>query len=258
MSKSARQIHKGNGGERKMSKVSISTTIALAVGSLLITGCATKGYVRNTVTPVEQKLNQKVEEVDQNSQKRDASQVAELQKTNQVVDEDGKKLDATTEVAKTADTQSKGAMSKANQNSKDLNDLRNVVANIDDYKPANQAVVHFAVNKDTLTKDEKAKLDDVAMQVGSLQRYFITIEGFTDQTGSAAYNDQLSRERANAVISYLVGSHDIPVYRIHMVGLGKQKLIDEGKGRKAREASRRVEITIFTAKPLTTSATAGN
>ncbi len=76
-----------------MSKVSISTTIALAVGSLLITGCATKGYVRNTVTPVEQKLNQKVEEVDQNSQKRDSSQVAELQKTNQVVDEDGKKLE---------------------------------------------------------------------------------------------------------------------------------------------------------------------
>src|ERR1700680_2401996 len=239
-----------------MSKVSISTTIALAVGSLLITGCATKGYVRNTVTPVEQKLNQKVEEVDQNSQKRDSQQVADINKTNQVVDEDEKKLDATSEVARTADNQSKGAMAKANQNSKDLNDLRNVVANIDDYKPANQAVVHFGVNKDTLTKDEKAKLDEVAMQVGSLQRYFITVEGFTDQTGSAAYNDQLSRERANAVISYLVGSHDIPVYRIHMVGLGKQKLIDEGKGRKAREESRRVEVTVYSAKPLSASGSA--
>jgi outer membrane protein OmpA-like peptidoglycan-associated protein len=248
----------GNGGGSKMSKASVSTTIALAVGSLLIAGCATKGYVRKTVTPVEQKLNQKVEEVDQNSQKRDSSQVADINKTNQVVDEDEKKLDATSEIAKTADSQSKGAMSKANQNTKDLNDLRNVVANIDDYKPANQAVVHFGVNKDTLTKDEKAKLDDVAMQIGSLQRYFITIEGYTDQTGSPSYNDQLSRERANAVISYLVGSHNIPVYRIHMVGLGKQKLIDEGKGRKAREASRRVEITVFTAKPLTASANAGN
>src|ERR1700738_3807915 len=109
MSKSARQIHKGNGGESKMSKVSISTTIALAVGSLLITGCATKGYVRNTVTPVEQKLNQKVEEVDQNSQKRDATQVADINKTNQVVDEDEKKLDATTEVAQTADVGAKVA-----------------------------------------------------------------------------------------------------------------------------------------------------
>ena len=40
------------------------------------------------------------------------------------------------EIAKTADNTSKGAMSKANQNTKDLNDLRSVVANIDDYKPA--------------------------------------------------------------------------------------------------------------------------
>src|SRR5260221_995378 len=131
-----------------------------------------------------------------------------MQKTNQIVNEDGKKNDETSEIAKTADTQSKGAMSKANQNAKDLNDLRNVVANIDDYKPANQAIVHFGVNKDTLTKDEKAKLDEVATQIGSLQRYFITIEGYTDQTGSPSYNDQLSRERANSVISYLVGSQN--------------------------------------------------
>jgi outer membrane protein OmpA-like peptidoglycan-associated protein len=243
-----------NGGDSKMSKAGISTTIALAVGSLLIAGCATKGYVRKTVTPVEQKVDQ----VDQNSQKRDAAQVADINKTNQVVDEDEKKLDATGEIARTADTTSKGAMAKANQNTKDLNDLRSVVANIDDYKPANQAVVHFGVNKDTLTKDEKAKLDDVAMQIANLQRYFITVEGYTDQTGTPSYNDQLSRERANAVIAYLVGQHNVPVYRIHMVGLGEQKLIDEGKGKKAREASRRVEINIFTAKPLTTASTGSN
>jgi OOP family OmpA-OmpF porin len=232
-------------------RISSFTTLALAAASLLIVGCATKNYVKQSVQPIEQKVDQ----VDQNSQKRDSEQVANLGKTNQQVDENEKQLDATTEIAKTADSESKGAMSKANQNTKDLNDLRNVVANIDDYKPGNQVVVHFGVNKNTLTKDETAKLDEVATQIGSVQRYFITVEGFTDQTGSSARNDQLSRERANQVISYLVGSHDIPVYRIHMVGLGDQKLIDEGKGKEARQASRRVEITIFSAKPLTTSAT---
>ena len=232
-------------------RISSFTTLALAAASLLIVGCATKNYVKQSVQPIEQKVDQ----VDQNSQKRDSEQVANRGKTNQQVDENEKQLDATTEIAKTADSESKGAMSKANQNTKDLNDLRNVVANIDDYKPGNQVVVHFGVNKNTLTKDETAKLDEVATQIGSVQRYFITVEGFTDQTGSSARNDQLSRERANQVISYLVGSHDIPVYRIHMVGLGDQKLIDEGKGKEARQASRRVEITIFSAKPLTTSAT---
>jgi outer membrane protein OmpA-like peptidoglycan-associated protein len=232
--------------------------LVLAAGSLLSVGCATKGYVRKNVEPVDQKVQQ----VDQSAQKRDADQVANLNKTNQAMEEDEKKLDATTEVAKTADNQANGAMAKANQNTKDLSGLRanlqDVVANIDDYKPANQETVHFRVNQHTLSKDERAKLDDVATKATTLPRYFITVEGFTDQTGSKEYNDQLSRERANQVISYLVGTHNIPVYRIHMIGLGDQKLIDNGKGRKAREASRRVEVTIFGAKALTVSGGAGN
>ncbi len=230
-----------------MSKALLSATITLAVGSLFITGCATKNYVKQSIQPVDQKIDQ----VDKSSQARDSSQVSDINKTNQTVDEDEKKLSATDEVARTADTEAKGAMAKTNENSKNINDLRNVIANIDDYKPGTQVVVHFGVAKDTLSKDDKAKLDDMAMQLGSQPRYFITVEGFTDQTGAKSFNDQLSRARANQVISYLVGSHDVPVYRIHMVGLGDQKLIDEGKGRKAREASRRVEITVFTAKPLT-------
>ncbi len=237
-----------------MSKAILSATITLAVGSLFITGCATKNYVKQSIQPVDQKIDQ----VDKSSQSRDSSQVADINKTNQTVDENEKKLSATTEMAQTADNEAKGAMAKTNQNTKDLNDLRNEIANIDDYKPGTQTVVHFGINKDTLTKDEKEKLDQFATQIGSQARYFITVEGFTDQTGSTALNDRLSRARAEQVISYLVGSHDIPVYRIHMVGLGEQKLIDEGKGKKAREASRRVEITIYTAKPLTTAAAGGN
>jgi OOP family OmpA-OmpF porin len=237
-----------------MSKGMLSATITLAVGTLFIAGCATKNYVKQSITPVDQKIDQ----VDKSSQTRDSSQVADINKTNQVVDENEKKLSATTEVAMTADNEAKGAIAKTNQNAKDLSDLRNVVANIDDYKAAGQTVVHFAVAKDSLSKDEKAKLDDVANQVTSQPRYFITVMGFTDQTGDQAFNDRLSRARAEQVISYLVGSHDIPVYRIHMVGLGDQKLIDDGKGKEARAASRRVEITVYTAKPLTGSASGGN
>jgi OmpA-OmpF porin, OOP family len=237
-----------------MSKAALSATITLALGSLFIAGCATKNYVKQTITPVQQKIDQ----VDQNSQKRDSSQVADINKTNATVDDDEKKLSATTEIARTADTEAKGATAKANQNTKDIGDLRGVIANIDDYKPAGQPiVVHFAVNKDTLAKDDKASLDSFAAQLSSQSRYFVIVEGFTDQTGTAVINERLSRARADQVISYLVGSHDVPVFRIHTVGLGSQKLIDDGKGKKAREASRRVEVTLYTAKPLTMSAAGG-
>jgi outer membrane protein OmpA-like peptidoglycan-associated protein len=236
-----------------MSKVILSATITLAVGTLFIAGCATKNYVKQSIEPIDKKVDQ----VDKSSQSRDSSQVADINKTNSVVDEDEKKLSATTEIARTADSTSKGALAKTNQNAKDISDLRSVIANLDDYRAANQAVVHFAIAKDTLTKEEKAKLDEVASEIASQPRYFITVEGYTDQTGDAAFNDRLSRARADQVISYLVGSHNVPVYRIHTVGLGDQKLIDEGKGKKAREASRRVEITVFTAKPLSATATGG-
>jgi outer membrane protein OmpA-like peptidoglycan-associated protein len=221
-------------------------TAALVTTLLAVGGCATKGYVRNSVEPVSAKVNQVDQKVDTETQAR----TAELQKTNQQVDENGRQIDATSEIAKSADSQSKTAMSKANQNTRDIGDLRNVVANIDDYSPGDHAVVLFGFNKSTLTPQAKQELDEVASKVGNLKRYFITIEGFTDQTGDSTYNERLSRERANQVISYMVGTHDIPVYRIHVIGLGEQKLIDNGRTRKAREESRRAEVTIYTAKPL--------
>jgi len=59
-----------------MSKAALSATITLAVGSLFIVGCATKNYVKQSVTPIDQKIDQ----VDQSSQKRDSSQVADITK----------------------------------------------------------------------------------------------------------------------------------------------------------------------------------
>jgi OOP family OmpA-OmpF porin len=73
------------------------------------------------------------------------------------------------------------------------------------------------------------------------------VEGFTDRVGTDDYNAALSRRRADAVVAYLVAQHNVPVYRIHMVGLGKMKQVDEGKTRAANAKNRRVEVTLFSA-----------
>jgi len=88
----------------------------------------------------------------------------------------------------------------------------------------------------------------------SNKRYFIAVEGFTDKVGSREYNENLSRRRANSVTEYLVAKHDIPIYRIHMIGLGEEKPVDEGHNRAARAKNRRVEIKIFSADESYTSA----
>ncbi|MEJ8853278.1 OmpA family protein [Variovorax robiniae] len=54
----------------------------------------------------------------------------------------------------------------------------------------------------------------------------VTIEGHTDAAGSAAYNMQLSRVRANAVRDYLVNHHNIDAARLKTVGYGKERPIE--------------------------------
>ena len=59
--------------------------------------------------------------------------------------------------------------------------------------------------------------------------------------------DDVEQRRADRVLRYLVTKHEFPVYRIYNVGLGEDKLADEGKGREARAKNRRVEIRLYTA-----------
>ena len=84
----------------------------------------------------------------------------------------------------------------------------------------------------------------------------MTVEGYTDSTGDKAYNEALSRKRADAVVNYLVAKQNVPIYRIHMIGLGEDKPVDEAKNRAARAKNRRVEVKVLTAdlEPSTGSA----
>ena len=90
-------------------------------------------------------------------------------------------------------------------------------------------------------------LDQMVANQNQYKRFFIAIEGFTDRVGSVDYNNALSRRRADAVMAYLIAEHDIPVYRVHMIGLGQQKPVDDGRGRAANAKNRRVEVTLFSA-----------
>jgi outer membrane protein OmpA-like peptidoglycan-associated protein len=134
-----------------------------------------------------------------------------------------------------------------------LDSLRQVVSNIDDYTLQSSAAVLFKFNQYSLTTDAQQDLDKLADQVKPDKRFFVAVEGYTDNVGTTQYNDALSRRRADSVVQYLVAKHDIPIYRIHMVGLGKEKPVDDGKNRAARAKNRRVEVKVFSADQVTAS-----
>jgi outer membrane protein OmpA-like peptidoglycan-associated protein len=239
----------------------------MLAGVLVSGGCATKKYVAKTVDPVRDKVDTVANTTDKQGQQI-AQQGTQLNQTgddlkNQVqkegtdIDQARTDIAANKERAMAADSRASDALQKSNQNTKDLGELRQVVANLDDFKASANTSIPFAFDKDALTADSKSELDKLVDGTGTMKRYFIAVEGFTDQTGSIAYNNQLSRRRAEAVMSYLVAKHNIPVYRIHMIGLGEQNPADPGRDRAARAKNRRVEVTIYTAEVSTTAMATG-
>jgi outer membrane protein OmpA-like peptidoglycan-associated protein len=224
---------------------------------LLAAGCATKTYVRNTTAPIQAKVDQVGTQTTQNTQqiedtKGQLKQVDE--KAQSGINAAQERASAADQHAAAADQHASDAMNQAKQattmadaNSRDLNKLRDVVANIDDYKMQTAATVPFAFDKWALTPSAKEDLDNLATGLSADKRFVISVEGYTDSIGNRTYNEALSRKRADAVVTYLVAKHDIPIYRIHMIGLGEEKPVDEGKDRAARAKNRRVEVKVFTA-----------
>lgn len=234
----------------------VAATSVLAL-SFLAGGCATKKYVRNTTAPVQARVEQVGETTVKQGQAIDENR-------NKIQDVDQRAeagISAAKERAMTAEnkaneanTAAGNAMQKANQATEiaskateEISSLRGVVANLDDYKLQAEASVPFKFNQAKLSDEAKADLDKLVADKGRFKRFFIAVEGYTDKTGSAEYNAQLSKRRADAVVNYLVTKHDIPIYRVHMVGLGSQKPAAEGRGREVNAKNRRVEVKIFSA-----------
>ena len=253
-------------------------TACLATGALLASGCvATHKYVRNTTAPIQARVDQVGEQANRNSQAIDdtKNQVKQVDEKAQsginAAQEKASSADqhaATADQhAATADQHAGDALNKANQvgqtanqaaqgadqANRGLDSLRQVVANIDDYKMQSSATVAFKFNQYILTTEAQEDLDKLADGLKSNRRFFVAVEGYTDAIGDKQYNEQLSRRRADSVAEYLVAKHDIPIYRIHMIGLGEERPVDEGHNRAARAKNRRVEVKVFTADHVTAS-----
>jgi OOP family OmpA-OmpF porin len=238
-------------------------TTCIITGALLAGGCATKKYVRNTTAPIQAKVDQVGEQTTQNSQsiKDTNDQVKSVdEKAQNGISAAQEKASSADQHAATADQHAGEAMNKAteadgkaDQAKNDVASLRTVVSNLDDYKLQTSATVPFKFNQAKLSDDAKTDLDKLVQDVQPDKRFFIAVEGYTDKTGTKEYNQALSRRRADAVVEYLVAKHDVPIYRIHMIGLGEEKLADDGHGRAANAKNRRVEVKVFSADGATSA-----
>lgn len=231
-----------------------SLVIALAASMAATVGCSSKNYVKQQTTPLINKTNELDDMTAQNTKAIkdvDARAQAGIQQVNQAAAAADQKAQAAGQAATQAQQSADNAVHRVDV-------LSSAVANLDNYKVVSESSVHFGFDKDFLTKEAKEDLDKLGATVPNTKGYIITVEGGTDSTGPADYNYSLSERRANSVIQYLGEKYNVPPHKIYVIGLGKDKPVDNNKTREGRAANRRVDIRLMTntaesAQPSTTT-----
>lgn len=101
----------------------------------------------------------------------------------------------------------------------------------------------FATDSATLTGALQNDLRTVAASLNNYPNTRVNVIGHTDNTGSAAYNLDLSQRRAQAVSSVLISSGVDPS-RIVTIGRGEDQPVASNLDAAGRALNRRVEIII--------------
>jgi outer membrane protein OmpA-like peptidoglycan-associated protein len=175
----------------------------------------------------------------------DLKDVMTVQSRVQPVEEETKrisgKLDQTAEDAKRAN----GSADAAHQR---LNSVNDRITGLDDFVIKETVSVYFPLNKYSLAENDKKALDGVATKALTMKGYVIEVAGFADSTGNADKNLELSQRRADAVVQYLVVTHNIPPRRIVTpIGYGDTRSGAENTP-EAQRLDRRVEAKILVSK----------
>ncbi len=114
--------------------------------------------------------------------------------------------------------------------------------------PARQSITlgadaSFDTGKADLKPEGQAKLDQVVGKLKQIDFDSITVTGHTDDVGGDAFNQKLSRRRADAVKAYFA-KHGIDAAKIKTAGRGKANPIADNKTAQGRARNRRVEVVI--------------
>ena len=212
--------------------------IVLGVIGMAGTGCATKGFVRQSVGDVNDKvstLGQSIEATQQ-ATKENATRIEQ-------VDQKAGQAGATAQTAQTSATAARGAADAAVAKAAAVETatkrlLFQVVVSADQ--------ANFEAGKADLPADVRTKLDELAAKLkADPAGNYIEIEGHTDGQGAPAENDRLGLARAENVKRYLYETYQIPLHKMNVISFGESKPVAPNNTRDGRAQNRRVVIKVL-------------
>ncbi len=105
--------------------------------------------------------------------------------------------------------------------------------------------IKFPAGGDKLSPEAMARLDELVTRLKTENHnVYLEIQGYTDSTGSAAANQALGQQRADAVRRYL-SSKGVPLNRISTISYGAENPAAPNKTKTGRAQNRRVVIQVL-------------
>ena len=101
----------------------------------------------------------------------------------------------------------------------------------------------FNVNESAIKPETYTKITQIGQQLSQVQITHLKLNGYTDNTGSVTYNNDLSLKRAQAVAEPLIKG-GIPANNIKAAGLGALHPIADNSTPEGRSENRRVAIIV--------------
>ncbi|MGO8985926.1 MAG: OmpA family protein [Terriglobales bacterium] len=201
---------------------------------------ARKKYVARQTQPIRDRINE-LDELTAANSKAIKDTDARAQQGIQLASAKANEAD---QHAVDAGNKAQAAQQTAQQANTRLNTVEQVVTNIDQYQPSTQTEIRFKPGQTVLSQNAKTALDEMVTPLKGQRGYVVEVQGFSSGHGQVAIAS--SQKMAESVVRYLVLNHDIPVYRIYVVGMGNapmQTSTDDAKPK--RISGGRVEVSLL-------------
>jgi len=120
-----------------------------------------------------------------------------------------------------------------------------------DWDVKTETSVYFPVGIYALSEQSKQAIKSLAEEALQWKGYVIEVRGFADSTGGPATNQQLSKNRAESVVAYLLQECQVPVKNIVAPGaMGETNPVASNETTSGRAENRRVGLKVLVNKAV--------
>lgn len=113
-------------------------------------------------------------------------------------------------------------------------------------KPQLKLNIQFGINKTDVEQKYYPEIEKIATFLKDNPSSSVIIEGHTDDSGAASYNQMISEKRAKAIANVLTQTFDISAARVNSIGYGEERPFVENDSEENRQINRRVVAIIST------------